>query len=89
MNDTDLLPPRAAGDILGVSHLTLKDWRADGKGPSFIVLPTGRIRYRRADLEAWAENRATPPVHDAPEATPTPATKESSDDHQPSTRPGY
>jgi excisionase family DNA binding protein len=38
---------------LNVSRSTLNKWRADGKSPSFIVLPNGELRIRRRDLEAW------------------------------------
>ncbi len=46
-------PPDAAAKILGYSPKTLERWRAEGKGPKFHKLPGGRIRYSKADLDAW------------------------------------
>jgi len=43
---------------LGVARSTFYDWRAKGAAPRSIddaplKLPTGEVRIRRADLEAW------------------------------------
>ena len=43
-----------AGRWLGLSEKTLARYRVRGEGPAFYRFGT-RIRYRRADLEAWAE----------------------------------
>jgi len=50
----EYLKDKAAGEVLGFAPVTLQEWRREGKGPPFVRL--GRsVRYRRADLDAWAE----------------------------------
>lgn len=45
-----------AAEYLGLSHNTLSAWRKTDQGPPYVRL--GRaVRYRRADLDAWAEQR--------------------------------
>jgi predicted DNA-binding transcriptional regulator AlpA len=52
-----LMDPRTCAAFLGVSHLTLSDWRTKGEGPT--SLKVGRyVRYRRSDLEAWLNSHA-------------------------------
>jgi len=47
-----LMDPRTTATFLGVSVLTLADWRAKGIGPD--SLHVGRcVRYRRSSIEAW------------------------------------
>jgi hypothetical protein len=51
-----LLTEDDAAKELRVSGRTLERYRARGTGPVFVKLlrgKSGRIRYRRADLEAW------------------------------------
>ena len=44
---------------LGLSRRTLDGYRVSGAGPAFHRFGN-RVRYRRADLDAWAaERRAT------------------------------
>jgi predicted DNA-binding transcriptional regulator AlpA len=52
-----LMDPRAAADFLGVSVLTLADWRVKGKGPVYTRAGGRLIKYRRSSLEAWIESR--------------------------------
>jgi hypothetical protein len=45
---------------LGVSPELLEQWRSQGGGPSFHKLSEGkssRVRYRRADIDAWMAPR--------------------------------
>ncbi|WP_428102889.1 helix-turn-helix domain-containing protein [Candidatus Rariloculus sp.] len=50
------LSPREAGDWLGLSPRTLERYRGTGEGPVFYRF--GRhVRYRKADLNAWAKTR--------------------------------
>lgn len=52
---TPLLCPKAAARHLGVSHLTLADWRYRGVGPRFVKC--GRIvRYELAEIEAFKDD---------------------------------
>ena len=55
-DDTTYLDTRAAAAHLGLSPRTLDRYRVSGEGPEFYKLGT-RVRYRLADLEAWAASR--------------------------------
>jgi len=51
-----LITTRDAAVHLGFSVKTLERYRASGAGPRYIKLGSGRsgrVRYRRVDLEAW------------------------------------
>ena len=55
-----LLDSKAAGAWLGVTPYTMRRWRCEGKGPRWVKI--GRLaRYRRADLERFAEQRQITP----------------------------
>ncbi len=58
MNDreTAYLNTRAAAAHLGLSTRTLDRFRVSGDGPVFLRFG-GRVRYLRADLDAWARTR--------------------------------
>jgi predicted DNA-binding transcriptional regulator AlpA len=51
-----LMDPRATAAYLGVSALTLADFRCKGVGPDFIKVGAA-VRYRRSALESWLESR--------------------------------
>ena len=46
-----------AGVLLGVSPITLDQWRYAGNGPVFFRVGTRGVRYRRADVIAWRDAR--------------------------------
>ncbi|MBX3161188.1 MAG: helix-turn-helix domain-containing protein [Deltaproteobacteria bacterium] len=46
-----------AGVLLGVSAVTLDQWRYAGKGPVFFRVGTRGVRYRRADVVAYRDAR--------------------------------
>ena len=48
----NLLTTEEAGNVLGMSEQTLRIWRMENKGPSYIRINRS-IRYRREDLEAF------------------------------------
>ena len=50
------LSTREAADYLGLSARTLDRYRVSGEGPVFHRFG-GRVRYTRADLDAWAKAR--------------------------------
>ena len=52
-----LIDEKAAGDFLGLSDRAMQKMRQTGGGPSFIRISSRCLRYRRADLRAWAEAR--------------------------------
>lgn len=54
LNTDGLMDTKAAADYLGMSPLTLIDWRVKKMGPPWIAC--GRaIRYRKSALDAWAD----------------------------------
>lgn len=59
-----LTTPQAA-QYLGLSKYTLECWRARGDGPRYLKL--GRsVRYRVADLDAFAEHSARSHTSEVP-----------------------
>ena len=48
----DLLTTTEAADLLELHPVTLKQYRVDNIGPSYVKIGH-RVRYRRADLVAW------------------------------------
>ena len=53
----DLLSTRAVAEWLGVSVQFLEVGRHRGYGPKFVRIGPARIRYRRAEILAWLEER--------------------------------
>lgn len=57
MSDTttvpDVLREGPAAEYLDAPAATLRQWRYLGKGPRYVKLPNGGVRYRRADLERF------------------------------------
>lgn len=53
-DELGLLTPERLSGLLGVTVGTLANWRASGKGPSWVRV--GRqVRYRRASVDRWLE----------------------------------
>ena len=57
--DLSLLQTAGVAVILGVKPQTLRKWRLQGRGPRYIRLggPTGRVAYRRSDIDSWLDAR--------------------------------
>lgn len=53
------LTPKAAAELAGVHHETLKRWAAEGRVGAWRT-PGGWWRFRRADLEALLEPAPAP-----------------------------
>jgi hypothetical protein len=53
----DLLDEKAAADPLQLAPGTLSVWRSTGRYRIPFVKVGRRVRYRRADLEAWLASR--------------------------------
>jgi predicted DNA-binding transcriptional regulator AlpA len=51
------LDTRAAAAYLGMRPKTLAEWRERGEGPKFNRVGNRLVRYRRADLDAFASRR--------------------------------
>lgn len=48
-----LLTPSDVADLLRVSPGTLANWRSQGRGPAYVRLADGPVRYEAADVSAW------------------------------------
>lgn len=59
-----LTPPQAA-KYLGVSDAALRLWRSESKGPRYFRAGEKLVRYRRADLDSWIEERLSQPLEAA------------------------
>jgi excisionase family DNA binding protein len=56
-NSADLLSDKEATEYLGLADGTLAVWRCNGRYQiPFIKIGT-KVRYRRAQLDAWLESR--------------------------------
>jgi excisionase family DNA binding protein len=54
---TEILTTKEAATCLKLSARYLEDLRRRGGGPQFLAFGKS-IRYRRADVDAWAASRA-------------------------------
>jgi excisionase family DNA binding protein len=61
---SEVLTSREAAHFLGLSESTLAKLRLNGNGPIYFKLGR-RVVYRRAELEAWLQSRATRNTVDA------------------------
>ena len=61
-----LLTTEQAAELLGLKACTLADWRWQRKGPPWIPLTRGCVRYDQAALEKWLADRM---VHELPKAS--------------------
>lgn len=71
MGDHDVyLDTREAAELLKLSPVTLNQWRSHDCGPPYLRL--GRaIRYRLADLRAWADAQRCATSSERPTCRPT------------------
>jgi len=53
----DLLDDKAAAALLDVSPGTLSVWRSTGRYALPFLKIGRKVRYRRADLQAWMDSR--------------------------------
>jgi hypothetical protein len=56
------LSPAQVADALGISTRTLQRMRADGIGPSFVVVTRGCIRYPAHVVAEWLDGRTIDPA---------------------------
>jgi predicted DNA-binding transcriptional regulator AlpA len=52
-----LLDSYELATILKLSKKTVQRDRIRGRGPAFIRLPNGYVRYRQRDIDAWLERQ--------------------------------
>lgn len=52
-----LLNQGQAASLIGVSERTLECWRWRGDGPPYVKISRRAVRYRRKDIQEWAESR--------------------------------
>ena len=55
---------KEAADYLGLSTSVLELWRTKGEGPQYTKLGesvNSRVRYRKADLDAWLKRHVEKP----------------------------
>lgn len=62
---TELLDDKAAAALLDVSPGTLCVWRSTGRYNLPFIKVGRKVRYRRADLNAWLEKRTRDTGRDA------------------------
>lgn len=65
-NESPYIKTREAARYLGLSSSLLNKLRLTGGGPVFVRLAGRAIRYRRADLDAWASASAMASTSQAP-----------------------
>lgn len=58
-----LLTSKQVAEQLSVTEWCLRNWRHLGtKGPKFVKLEGGAIRYRQADVDEWVAGQQRTPV---------------------------
>ena len=55
----ELMTTAEVAELLRCSAWSLASMRRQGKGPAFIRVGDKRYLYRRADIEAWLNDRTT------------------------------
>lgn len=51
------LKPEQVAELLGLRPCTLADWRWQRKGPPWIQVSRGCVRYDQDEVEAWLASR--------------------------------
>jgi excisionase family DNA binding protein len=60
---TTLMTPLEVGQMLGVNEQTLRNWRRERSGPTYIRV--GRqVRYRESDIHDFLEANENRPLDD-------------------------
>ena len=69
-----LMRPAEAASFLGLTARTVDKMRQQGRGPSFVLISSRCIRYRRSDLDTWIAERVrsntAQPAPDSPTLNP-------------------
>ena len=48
-----LLDTTALAAWLDLKEQTLRNWRSTARGPRYVRIEGGNVRYRKADVEQW------------------------------------
>lgn len=51
--EIELMTPQEVEQLLGYGPRAMANMRANHRGPVFIRLPNGHVRYRRSDVDHW------------------------------------
>jgi len=58
-----MLTSQQVAEQLCMSEQTLRKWRHKGiRGPKFIKLEGGAVRYRQVDVDAWLNKQNRSPI---------------------------
>ena len=57
IDELALMNEEQAAAFLGVTKRALQAWRINGSGSKYVRISARCIRYRKADLIEWSENR--------------------------------
>lgn len=60
----NLMNEKKAAEYLGMSVGTLRNWRCNSEGPTYVKM-SGAVRYRSEDLESYVEGNLVTPHGDA------------------------
>lgn len=60
-SDEELLTPAEVAEEWGVPEKTLRNWRHIGRGPAYVRVSGKHIRYRRSDLQRFADAQTVTP----------------------------
>ena len=52
-----LIDEKEAGAFLGLSDRAMQKFRQTGGGPRYVRISSRCLRYRRIDLQTWADSR--------------------------------
>ena len=55
--ESELVSENTLTKMLDISVFTLRYWRWKKKGPSFIKLENGRVRYPKQSIHDWYETQ--------------------------------
>ncbi len=62
--EREFFTEKETADFLGLARQTLSNWRFQKVGPDFVRVGNRSIRYRRGDVERWADSRRVRPAEE-------------------------
>ena len=57
--DGELISENTLTKLIDISVFTLRYWSQNNKGPKFVRLENGRIRYPRQEVQNWYEDQVS------------------------------